>query len=53
MSIPEALSSVNQLTAELLKGDSYIHNDLIKAIRELQLAVEMPVNTNSRFNFQV
>lgn len=53
MSVSEALSKVQKLVSEEASGNKDAHADLLKAIRELQLAAETPLETTSRVNFQV
>jgi hypothetical protein len=53
MSVSEALAQVQKLAAAEEAGDKDAHASLLKAIRELQLAAETPLETTSRFNFQV
>lgn len=53
MSVSEALAKVNTLAALEAQGNENFHHDVLQAIRELQLAVETPIETTSRFNFQV
>ncbi|KAJ5923775.1 S-adenosyl-L-methionine-dependent methyltransferase [Penicillium verhagenii] len=53
MSVSEVLSKVQKLAAEESSGNKDAHADLLKAIRELQLAAETPLETTSRLNFQI
>lgn len=53
MAALKALQEVNKLVEEESKGDSSAHAKLLKSIRNLQLAVETPLETTSRLNFQV
>ncbi|KAJ5645199.1 hypothetical protein N7507_011210 [Penicillium longicatenatum] len=53
MSVSEALAKVQNLISEEASGNKDAHADLLKAIRELQLAVETPLETTSRVNFQM
>lgn len=53
MSVSEALAQVQKLVAAEEAGDKDAHANLLKAIRDLQLAAETPLETTSRFNFQV
>lgn len=53
MSVSEPLSKVQKLVSEEASGNKDAHADLLKAIRELQLAAETPLETTSRVNFQV
>ncbi|KAJ6008469.1 hypothetical protein N7540_012445 [Penicillium herquei] len=52
MSVSEAISKVQRLAAEE-SGNKNAHADLLRAIRELQLAAETPLETTSRMNFQI
>ncbi|KAJ5173354.1 hypothetical protein N7492_005947 [Penicillium capsulatum] len=52
MSLAGALAKVNTLAAEEAAGNQDVHGDLLRAIRELQLATETPLETTSRLNFQ-
>ena len=52
MSVSEAIAKVQRLALEE-SGNKDAHADLLKAIRELQLAAETPLETTSRLNFQV
>lgn len=53
MSLSEVLARVQTLAAKEAAGDKDSHADLLRAIRELQLAAEAPLETTSRLNFQV
>lgn len=53
MSVSGALSKVQKLVSLEASGNKDAHADLLKAIRELQLAAETPLETTSRVNFQV
>lgn len=53
MTVSEALAQVQKLAAAEEAGDKDAHANLLKAIRELQLAAETPLETTSRFNFQI
>lgn len=53
MSVSEALSKVQKLVYEEASGNKDAHAELLKAIRELQLAAETPLETTTRVNFQV
>ncbi|KAJ5759510.1 S-adenosyl-L-methionine-dependent methyltransferase [Penicillium odoratum] len=53
MSVSDALSKVQKLVSEESAGNNNTHAALLKAIRELQLAVETPLETTSRLNFQI
>ncbi|KAJ5541027.1 hypothetical protein N7494_006103 [Penicillium frequentans] len=53
MSVSEALSKVQKLVSEEASGNKDAHADLLKAVRELQLAAETPLETTSRVNFQI
>ncbi|KAJ5720455.1 O-methyltransferase [Penicillium malachiteum] len=52
MSVSEAIAKVQRLAAEE-SGNKDSHADLLRAIRELQLAAETPLETTSRMNFQI
>ncbi|KAJ5168553.1 uncharacterized protein N7482_004147 [Penicillium canariense] len=53
MSVLEVLAKVQGLAAEEAAGNIGCHADLLRAIRELQLAAETPLETTSRLNFQI
>ena len=53
MALSQALNKVQSLVAAEAEGNEKVHGDLLKAIRDLQLAAETPLETTSRFNFQV
>lgn len=53
MAVSRELAEVQRLVAAEAAGDKNAHGELLRAIRQLQLAVETPVETTSRFNFQV
>ncbi|KAJ5643409.1 uncharacterized protein N7484_005916 [Penicillium longicatenatum] len=53
MPVSEALAKVQNLISEEASGNKDAHADLLRAIRELQLAVETPLETTSRVNFQM
>ncbi|KAE8391474.1 S-adenosyl-L-methionine-dependent methyltransferase [Aspergillus alliaceus] len=53
MPVSKQLAEVQKLAAAEAAGDANAHGELLKAIRALQLAVETPVETTSRFNFQI
>jgi hypothetical protein len=53
MSLSETLAKVQTLAAQEVAGNKDSHGDLLRAIRELQLAAETPLETTSRLNFQV
>ena len=53
MAVSRELAEVQRLVAAEAAGDTNSHGELLRAIRALQLAVETPVETTSRFNFQV
>jgi hypothetical protein len=53
MTLSEALSKVQTLAAQEAAGNKDSHADLLRAIRDLQLAAETPLETTSRLNFQV
>lgn len=53
MSVPETLAKIQELAAAEAAGEKNAHAELLKAIRELQLAAETPLETTSRMNFQV
>lgn len=53
MAVSKELAKVQALAAADAAGDKNAHGKLLKAIRELQLAVETPLETTSRLNFQV
>lgn len=53
MSFNKALAKVLSLAGREALGDKDHHAGLLRAIRELQLAVETPLETTSRLNFQV
>lgn len=52
MLVSEALAKVQTLAADEAAGNKNAHADLLKAIRNLQLAAETPLETTSRLNFQ-
>lgn len=49
----EALAKVLTHASNEALGDKDAHADLLRAIRELQIAAETPLETTSRLNFQV
>lgn len=53
MSVSEALAKVQTLAAAEAAGNKDVHAELLRSIRELQLAAETPLETTSRLNFQV
>ncbi|KAE8343044.1 hypothetical protein BDV24DRAFT_129606 [Aspergillus arachidicola] len=53
MAVSRELAEVQRLVAAEAAGDKNAHGELLRAIRQLQLAVETPVETTSRFNFQI
>ncbi|KAJ5195606.1 S-adenosyl-L-methionine-dependent methyltransferase [Penicillium cinerascens] len=53
MSVPEILAKIQGLAAAEAAGEKNAHAELLKAIRELQLAAETPLETTSRMNFQI
>jgi hypothetical protein len=53
MTLSAALEKVQALAVQEAAGNKDSHADLLRAIRELQLAVETPLETTSRLNFQV
>lgn len=53
MSFSEVLAKIQILAAQEAAGNKDSHADLLRAIRELQLAAETPLETTSRLNFQV
>ncbi|OGM48243.1 O-methyltransferase [Aspergillus bombycis] len=53
MAVSRELAEVQRLVAAEAAGDKNAHGELLGAIRALQLAVETPVETTSRFNFQI
>jgi hypothetical protein len=53
MSFNKALAKVLSLAGREALGDKDHHAGLLRAIRELQLAAETPLETTSRLNFQV
>ncbi|KAJ5646966.1 S-adenosyl-L-methionine-dependent methyltransferase [Penicillium lividum] len=53
MSVSDAFSKVQKLVSEESAGNKNAHAALLKAIRELQLTVETPLETTSRLNFQI
>lgn len=53
MSVSEALAKVQTLAADEAAGNKEAHAELLRSIRELQLAAETSLETTSRLNFQV
>lgn len=53
MSLSEKLAQVQKLVAAEEAGDKDAHANLLREIRELQLAAETPLETTSRLNFQI
>ncbi|OOQ90245.1 O-methyltransferase [Penicillium brasilianum] len=53
MSFNKALAKVLSLAGREALGDKDHHAGLLRAIRELQLAAETPLETTSRLNFQI
>ncbi|KAF7586328.1 hypothetical protein BBP40_009056 [Aspergillus hancockii] len=53
MTFSKELAAVQRFAAAEASGDVNAHGGLLKAIRALQLAVETPVETTSRLNFQI
>ncbi|KAB8274790.1 S-adenosyl-L-methionine-dependent methyltransferase [Aspergillus minisclerotigenes] len=53
MAVSRELAEVQRLVVAEAAGDKNAHGELLRAIRQLQLAVETPVETTSRFNFQI
>ncbi|KAJ5093722.1 hypothetical protein N7456_009583 [Penicillium angulare] len=53
MSVSKALAKVQRLAVEESSGNKDAHAELLKAIHELQLAAETPLETTSRLNFQI
>lgn len=49
----DQLRKLEKLAAEEAAGDAKAHGELLKGIGTLQLAVETPLETTSRLNFQV
>ncbi|KAJ5716130.1 hypothetical protein N7493_008041 [Penicillium malachiteum] len=52
MPLSEAVAKVQRLAAVESENKDF-HADLLRAIRELQLAAETPLETTSRMNFQI
>lgn len=53
MTIFDEIKHVQRLAEAEAAGDPNAHNQLLAAIRKLQLAAEKPIDTTSRVNFQV
>lgn len=53
MAVLEQIENLQQLAAAEAAGDETAHHELLREIRALQLAVETPLETTSRINFQV
>lgn len=53
MNIEDRIESLRLLAKAEAEGDRSVHHALLRGIRELQQAVETPIETTSRLNFQV
>lgn len=53
MTIFDEIKHVQRLAEAEAAGDPNAHNQLLAAIRKLQLAAEKPIDTTSRVNFQI
>lgn len=52
-SIAEQLAHIQNLSKADATGDKSAHRELLRAIRELQLIAETPLETLYRVNYQV
>ncbi|EAW14625.1 putative O-methyltransferase [Aspergillus clavatus NRRL 1] len=53
MTVFDEIANVHKLAEAEAAGDPNAHNQLLAAIRKLQLTAEKPIDTTSRLNFQI